>query len=299
MWEEFIDDNLLMEGIAFETTVEQFLHALPSEPDDSDFYDRPAVNDLHETAMRNMHVGANWSDIRVGAVRYQDREADDTVQPAAYQAAINFFKRKKYDFEREFRLLINPFDSATLTLANPDGTPLGQKPAVERDHRFLPMETRQMTNRIILAPNAGAEQRNKLELILDELGIDYGPDSDADLEIVESSVDGQSRYETYEYDAEFRGQDNYEGTVAYLVEEQQDILSDTAEEWETVDLVVLVMEKGGTVVEGYRYPTADPPVNLDVYGHDELQGVAATRNGEHLDQVIEYRNTQMTEKFEE
>lgn len=298
MWEEFIDDDMLMEGIAFETTVGQFLRALPREPDDPDFYDRPAVNDLHETAMRNMHVGANWSDIRVGTVRYQDREADDTVQPAAYQAAINFFKRKKYDFEREFRLLINPFDSATLKLANPDGTPLGQKPTVECNHRFLPMETRQMTNRIILAPNAGPEQRDKLESILDELGIDYGSDSDADLEIIESSVDGPSRYEIHEYDAEFRGQDNYEGTIACLKEEQQDILSNTAEEWETIDLVVLVMEKGGAVVEGYRYPTADPPVNLDAYGHGELQGVAVTRNGDHLDQVIEHKNTRMTEEFE-
>lgn len=299
MWEEFIDDDSLMDGVAFETTVEQFLRALPREPADPDFYDRPAANELHETPMWNMHVGSTWSDIRVGAVRYQDREADSTVQPAAYQAAINFFKRKKYDYEREFRLLINPFDSATLTLANPDGTPLGQKPTVERDHRFLPMATRWMTNRLVLAPNAGAEQREKLESILDDIGIDYGSGSEADLEIVDSSIDGPSRSKTHEYDAEFRGQDNYEGTTTYLEAEQRDILQETSEEWETIDLVVLVMEKGGAVVEGYRYPTAEPPVDLNAYGHDELQGVAATRNGEHLDQVIEYRNTRMTEDFDE
>lgn len=299
MWDEFIEDDMLMDGIAFETTVGQFLRALPSEPDDPDFYDRPAITEFHETAMRNMHAGASWSDIRVGAVRYQDREANNTVQPATYQAAINFFKRKKYDFEREFRLLINPFDSATLTWANPDGTPFGRKPTVECDHRFLPMATRQMTNRIILAPNAGAEQRNKLESILDELEINYGSDPDSDLEIVKSSRNGSSRFDTHKYDAEFRGQDNYERTTTYLEKEQRDILTNTADEWETVDLVVLMMEKGGAVVEGYRYPTADPPVDLGTYGHDELQGVAATRNGEHLDEVIEYRNTRMTEEFEE
>lgn len=206
MWEEYIEDDELIAGIAFETTVRQFVRAIPRKPAIRNFQD--SIEE--ETPIWNVHVGAQGSDIRVGAVRYQDREKEGTLQPAAYQAAVNFFKRKNYDHEKEFRLLINSFDSSGMLQANPDGTLVAEMPEVGEQHRFFPMATVWMTNRIVLSPNAGEEQRNKLERILDDIGVTYGSDECPDIEIVSSSCNLSSRSKTHDYDAVFAGQDNYQ-----------------------------------------------------------------------------------------
>ncbi|KZN22661.1 hypothetical protein A4G99_19620 [Haladaptatus sp. R4] len=160
------------------------------------------------------------------------------------------------------------------------------------------METKWMTNRIILAPNAGEEQREKLEDILDRIGINYGVEEKDDLEIIESSLHGPSRSETHEYDTEFAGQDNYEKTMDYLNDQHRKILENTEEEWSVVDLVMLFMEKAGVMVEGYRYSTDDPDIELNEYGHMKLQGVCATRNFVNGKDSITYKNDKMVE-FEE
>lgn len=295
MWEEYIEDDELKAGIAFETTVRQFIRAIPRKPATRNFQD--SIEE--ETPIWNVHVGAQGSDIRVGAVRYQDREKEGTVQPAAYQAAVNFFKRKNYDHEKEFRLLINSFDSSRMLQANPDGTLVAEMPAVGEQHRFFPMATVWMTNRIVLAPNAGEEQRNKLERILDDIGVTYGSDECSDIEIVSSSCNLSSRSKTHDYDAVFAGQDNYQETVEYLNSEHREMLEQSQhEDWPVTDLVLLTMKRGGSVVEGYRYPTDDPDVDLSEYGYDEFQGVCVTRNGVSSKYPIEYKNDRM-EDFEQ
>ena len=292
MWKNYTEDEEMVEGIAFETTVGQFVRSLPREPADPEFYDQPAIGELQETETKNMHIGAQWSDIRIGAVRYQNRDQKGVVQPAGYQAAINFFKRKKFDYEREFRLLINPFDSARLLLSKPDGTPLGLKPEVEEKSRFLPMDTVQMTNRIVLAPNGDKEQQKRLEWILDDLDIRYGSSSNKDLEIVHSTIEGAARGKTHPYEAEFGGQDNYDRTSEPLERWQQQFLNTTDIEWGTVDLIRIGRDPAGEMVEGYRYPSRNPSSSIDEYGHEEFQRVAGTR-------VQEYMNDEMLQAIEE
>jgi hypothetical protein len=292
MWDEYIEDDELKAGVAFETTVRQFVRAIPRKPALSNFQDSPD----EETPIWNVHVGAQGSDIRVDAVRYQDREKEGTLQPAGYQAAVNFFKRKNYDYEKEFRLLINPFDSARMLRANPDGTIVAEMPEIRESHRFFPMATVWMTNQIVLAPNAGKDQRNKLEQILDDIGVTYGSGEGSDVEIVPSSCNLSSRSETHDYDAVFAGQDNYQGTMEYLNNEHQEMLEQSQQEdWPVTDLVLLMMKRGGAVVEGYRYSTDEPGVDLSEYGHDEFQGVCVTRNGESSKYPIEYKNDRMKE----
>lgn len=107
------------------------------------------------TGPSEMYVGADDHDIHVGAVQYQERDAPDAAQPIGYQESVNFFKGSSFDYEVEFRLLINPFDSANLLQLGEDGVPVGPSPDVEETHPHFPMNTREMVNRIVLALATG------------------------------------------------------------------------------------------------------------------------------------------------
>lgn len=297
IWKRYTGDEDMVEGFAFETTVGQFIAALPTRPDDIDPEDEEVDEyRFEETPVTEMYVGHPRTDIRIGAVQYQVRQLPETIQPTGYQAAINFFKGSGFDHELEFRLLINPFDSANLLRFDMDAKPVGCRPDLDQNYRYFPMDTITMTNRIVLAPNAGAEQRQQIEEVLDEVGVTYGPGGDTDLTIVEANDVGDPLHQTHPYAAEFDGTDNYEGDPEYLNQIRESFVETSdPETWPVLDLIELYREQAAMVIEGYRHPTKSPTIDMEKYGHDGFQAVVVNRtsaNGgtdQYLNQCAEER----------
>lgn len=290
MWQTYAKAEELKKGFAIETTVGQFIQALPTESKGSIQEDSTGT-EPQMTNFSELSVGGEEHDIRVGAVQYQERDAPDSVQPTGYQESVNFFKGSSFDYEVEFRLLINPFDSANLLRLGKDGVPIGPFPDVDNIHPYFPMDTRGMSNRIILAPAAGEEERNLVENVLDNLGISYGPDPENDLEIVDSNLCTEPRSAKQPYAAEFRGTANYDETTSHLEDFMQDFLDRTeVEEWEMVDFTELTPLDGALIVEGYRHATDNPDSQVADYGHDGLQSVFVNRrfwNEDYRDKLEE------------
>lgn len=268
------------DGFAFETTVGQFIQALPAEPEDPDFDAEPTLSELDETEMRNMHIGAPNSEISVGAVWYQEREG--TVRPAAYQKAVNFYKGKNYDNENEFRLLINPFDNMRVLRVAGRAKILAEKPSIGEKHRFFPLNMKKVVNRIVLAPGAKGEQRNKIERVLDDIGISYGSQPEDDLEIVSSSQSGPPLTETYDYGCGLIGTDLYETdedqVQAYFERQGQEFCEQAAEEgWLMVDVCNIFDKQVGEVIELYKHASTNPPTTMKDYGWNKIQAVHVSR----------------------
>jgi hypothetical protein len=297
IWKGYTGDEKMIEGFAFETTVGQFIRALPTIPDDADPDEKGSDGlDFTETPVEEMYPSDPQTDMHIGAVRYQVRDLPSEVQPTGYQSAINFFKGSGYDHEIEFRFLFNPFDSSKLIQFDKDARPVGAQPEVDQEYRYFPMDTRDMVDRIVLAPNAGDEQRERIESILDELGVTYGPGEEHDLEIVEANSEGRPLHETRPYAAELDGTDNYEGTTENLNQAREEFVNESDPDvWPVLDLVELNRERAGTIIEGYRHPTEDPCINMSEYGHDGYQAVVVNRvcaNGgtdEYLNDCAEER----------
>ena len=286
MWQTYAKAEKLKKGFAIETTVGQFVQALPTDSDDTHQDDSTDV-EQQMTDFSELYVGGENHDIHVGAAQYQEREAPDTVQPTGYQESVNFFKGSSYDYEVEFRLLINPFDSANLLNLGKDGVPIDPSPDVDEIHPYFPMNTQEMVNRIILAPDAGKKERSLIEDVLDDLGITYGSAPEDDLEIVDSNLCTEPSSAKQPYAAEFRGTANYDETTTYLEDFMQDFLDRTeVEEWGMVDFTELTPPYGGLIVEGYRHATDNPDKQVSDYGHNGLQSVFVNRRFWNQD----YRN---------
>jgi hypothetical protein len=290
MWQNYSKAEELKQGFAIETTVGQFINSLPVESGDSE--EEGSVDEgLQMTDPTEMYVGAEDHDIHIGAVQYQKRDTPDAVQPTGYQESVNFFKGSSFDYEVEFRLLINPFDSANLLRLGEDGVPIEPFPDVDETHPYFPMDTVEMVNRIVLAPAAGKEERARVEGVLDDLGISYGSEPDDDLQIVSSNLCTDPRSPKQPYAAEFRGTANYDGTESHLEEFMQDFLDRTeVEEWAIVDFTELESLDGGVIVEGYRHAADRPDIQVSDYGHNGLQSVFVNRrfwNEDRRDELIE------------
>lgn len=280
IWKRYTNDERMVNGFAIETTVGQFTESLPaksdiSSPDES----HVDPHNLNETPMERMYVGGSAHDMSLGAVWYQVREiGGEMYQPAGYQAAVNYFKGRKYEQECEFRFLINPFDTASMLRIGPDGMPVGTPPAIDCDFRYFPIETAPMVNKIILAPNSGSEQRKMIENILDELNIEYGTGKQNSINIVESQIAGEPHHKTHSYASEFGGTDNYNQSEEHLNSIRENFIEQSSvEDWPVIDLVELASKNAATVVEGYRHPTMDPKIDMDEYGTDGYQAVFVDR----------------------
>jgi hypothetical protein len=288
IWKEYTGDDDMIEGFAFETTVGQFIRALPTDTELED--EEPDGCEFDEMPVDKMYAGQPSTDMHVGAVRYQMRELPGEFQPAGYQSSINFFKGSGFDHELEFRFLFNPFDSAKLVRFDMNARPVGTQPDIDQEYRYFPMDTREMIDRIILAPNADSSQRERIEEVLDQIGVSYDPREQDDLEIVESNSNGRSLHTTHPYSTEFDGTNNYEGTPEYLNESRNNFVDDSdPDTWPVLDLVELRRERCGTVIEGYRHPTDEPIIDMEEYGHDEYQSVVVNRVSAN-DETQQYMN---------
>lgn len=290
MWQTYAKAEKLKKGFAIETTVGKFIHALPTESEGPNQESSKSANN-QMTDFSELHVGGKNHDIHLGAAQYQKRNNPNAVQPTGYQESVNFFKGSSYDYEVEFRLLINPFDSASLLRLGKEGVPIGSSPDVNNLHPYFPMNTQEMVNRIILAPAAGKKERTMIENILDDLGISYGTNPDDDLEIVSSNLCTEPCSAKQPYAAEFRGTANYDKTTNHLEDFMQDFLDRTeVEEWGMVDFTELTPQYGGLIVEGYRHATENLDISVADYGHDGLQSVFVNRrfwNEDYRNKLIE------------
>ena len=276
--DEYCDsDGNPVNGIAIETTVGQLIDALPTEPADPDYKDERTGTELCETDMKNVFVGASTSDIFLGAVKYQDRGENDSEQPVATEEAVHFYKRKKFEFEKEFRLLVTPFEPSHVMKRLPCGRFLALSPEIDCTFRFLPINTVELVNRIILAPYANQRLRDEVESLLDNLGVSHGSGEDDDIEIIESNITGSPTQKTHRYHAEFGGQDNYVGTEEFLQEQHKSMVKENGDGWALIDLLTLNEQRADAMVEGYWHPAKNPCIKITEYGHPEKQAVDAVR----------------------
>jgi hypothetical protein len=254
--------------------VGEFLAGLLWEPIDPD--DNNPIDELIETPEWDLAIENPNCDIKVGACRYQQRWKEESLQPAGWPATVSFFKGEDFDIEKEFRLVFNPFSPNTLVDFDEKGIPQAEDPNVSQIWRKFIAATKWMANRIVMAPNSGSKQREKVRRWMEEFEMVVGDGSDADLNIVESS-DCVPQTSTHEYLAEIGGQDNYEGTDQYLSKVADGFLSKRDwQEWPIVDIVLLLREDAGALVEGYWHQNEEFAFELSEYGH-EIQNVWSAR----------------------
>lgn len=299
VWKEYTGDEEMVEGFAFETTVGQFISALPGSPEGDDSDDNRSDAEVTQTPTDEMYAGELSSDMRVGAVQYQIRDLSSAVQPIGNEASINFFKGSGFDHETEFRFLINPFDNARGLRFDMDGRPVLTLPDRIPEGLSFPLDTKELVNRIVLSPNADDEQREMIEEVLEDVDVSSGSDGDDDLEIVESNDCGPPLHQVRSYTADLAGTDNYEESPEHLNGIRERFVDKSyADHWPVLDLVELVNEKAGTVIENYRHANEVPEFEMDEFGHDGYQAVIVDRihayNGHE-----EYKNEIAREMFDE
>ena len=266
IWEVYTRDPDRIQGCAVETTVGQLLRALPQVPLQQDGDQAPM--DLSESLIWNVALRAQNSDMRVGACRYQQRDLQGVFQPGGSPAAIAFFKGADFAIENEFRLVFNPFTGNILLDSDARGIPQTEASSVDETFRKLPVATKWMTNQIVLAPNAGLCERAKLERWLDEFGLTIGTHANADLRIIES-VERADRSETHDYLAEVGGTANFDESTEHLDNIIHEFIElRDPEDWPVLDIVLLMQEKGGSIIEGYWHRDENSAFDMSSYGYD-------------------------------
>lgn len=266
IWAEYTRDLERVQGCAVETTVGQFLSALSQIPVQQE--DRQASPDIAETPIWNVALQARNCDVRAGACRYQERDQDGVLQPGGSPSAVAFFKGADFAIENEFRLVFNPFNANIQLNFDKRGIPQATAPAVDTIFRKLPAATKWMTNRIVLAPNAGHRERAKLKSWLNEFGVTTGSHDHADLRIVDSA-DCVDQTETHEYLAEVGGTANFDESGDHLDGIIQEFIERRdPDDWPVLDIVLLMQEKGGSIIEGYWHQNESNAFQLSAYGHD-------------------------------
>lgn len=266
IWEKYTRDPEQIQGCAVETTVGQFLTALPKVPIQQN--DQEPLSETSETPIWNVTLDTYNCDIRVGACRYQQRDQEDILQPGGNPAAVAFFKGADFAIENEFRLIFNPFNANIQIDFDERGIPQATVPLVDDTFRKLPVATKWMTNRIVLAPNAGNPEREKVNNWLDEYDLTTGTHSGADLRIV-NSEDSADLSETHDYLAEVGGTANFERSGDHLDTIIQDFVEKRdPDNWPVLDIVLLMQEKGGSIIEGYWHKNERDAFEISTYGYD-------------------------------
>lgn len=266
IWAEYTRDPERVQGCAVETTVGQFLEALPRVPVQQET--RETSPDISETPIWNIAIRNPNCDVRSGACRYQKRDRDGVLQPGGSPAAVAFFKGADFAIENEFRLVFNPFKANVQLDFDERGVPQATAPSVDKIFRKLPAATCWMTNRIVLAPNAGEQEQAKLEKWLDEYNITTGSNADANLTIIDSA-DQADLTETHKYLAEVGGTANFDESGDYLDTIIQEFIERRdPDNWPVLDIVLLMQEKGGSIIEGYWHQDECDAFPLSAYGHD-------------------------------
>lgn len=274
IWEDYTRDPNRIQGCAVETTIGQFRRALPQAPIQKESQRSPGI--LFETPIWNVALRNQNCDTRVGACRYQQRDKDGVLQPGGNPAAVSFFKGAQYSIENEIRVVFNPFNQNILINIDDRGIPHAKAPSVNKIFRKLPTATKWMTNRIVMAPNSGLHERAKLERWLDEFGISIDTGLGSTLQIVESA-DCVKRTKTHDYLAEVGGTANFAESSNHL----DDIIQEFRElrdpvDWPVLDIVLLMQQRGGSIVEGYWHRSEADAFQLSDYGHN-FQHVWARR----------------------
>ncbi len=247
-------------GIGFETTVGQMKQHL--QPDEQ---------------------------IYMGAVWYQRRETEYTPNFPFFD--LYFFKDQDFDREQEFRALANRNGNPPLLLDGREWT----EDMLPEDQPFaahLKGNLDALTNRVIVAPEAGDKIRDEVEETLREFSIDA--------EITRSQLENGVKF-SGEYMAELRGPTNYSKSAEYLdfcIEQWHD--STDWDEWSTIDVVQINQRNnravGRTLVELYRYRDGGP--NFEVYGQDHLNYQVQAHRFDEADRINYFEN-KWAKKFEE
>lgn len=307
IWKRYTEEDMV-EGCAIETTVGRLLSILPKKPTDPSYEtgkpheEGSDFHGIYKTPPEGVSIEGVGNDIRVGACRYQQRINSNSGQPQGIRRAIPFFKGEKFDIENEFRLLLNPYSSNVPINKNNDGTPTTFRPdsdkfSIDYDallglpidydeflrfpifkYKFLkfPIDMKLISNAIILAPNAEAEQRKKINKWLREF---YGSATkrSKQIDILQSSLSGGRREQSHNYICELGGLDNYTKSFGEITDAANDYLEKRNwNTWPLVDIVIIHTDKSGFIVEGYWHRTDDPVLKLDDYGYD-FQSIVAMR----------------------
>jgi hypothetical protein len=266
IWKTYTRDEDLIQGCAVETTVGEFLASLPVHPLDSE-YDTSDPGDLFKSPEWNLALQNPNCDIKVGACRYQKRWKDESYQPGGWPATIAFFKGEDFDIENEFRLVINPYSANKSLNSDVKGIPQTPTPDTTEDWIKFIAATKSMANKIIMAPNSGKEEREKVLSWLDEFGLVVNSGSESDIKLVESSSRTPQR-STHTYLAELGGNANYDQSDEHLSDVSDTFLTKRNwEDWPIVDIVFLMTKEAGGIIEGYWHQNAESAFELSEYGH--------------------------------
>lgn len=304
IWKRYTEENMI-EGCAIETTVGQLMSLLPADPIDPDYETGKSHNegsdfgDVHRTPPEGMSIDGAGNDIRAGACRYQQRMDPDSVQPGGWRASVAFFKGEDFDIENEFRLLLNPYSSNTQINTADDGTPVTFRPDGSKFLKF-PIDMQSISNKIILAPEAGREQMRKVKKWLRGY---YGSATERsrNLPILCSPLSEKKYDQNYEYLSELRGLDNYTGTFQEVLDIADNLIEKRDwNRWALLDIVLIHTDRGGAIVEAYWHKTEDPELGFEHYGYDKFQNVTYMRydGPDSLVDAQQNENAEETDAFD-
>jgi len=266
IWKEYTRDPEMVQGCAIETTVGRFIRSLPAYPLRPDF-DDSTVGALFESPEWNIALSNSNCDMKVGACRYQQRWADETYQPGGWPATASFYKGEDFDIENEFRLVVNPYIPNIYIDSDARGIPQTPTPDTKEKWKKFVVSTKWMANKIIMAPNAGKKETDKVSSWLSEFGLAVGDREDADIRLVESKF-CESQANTHSYLSELGGNANYTGSDDHLKEVCDEFLMKRDwDEWPVVDIVFLLTEEAGGIIEGYWHRDIESAFELSEYGH--------------------------------
>lgn len=236
IWKTYIGDDEMRAGVAMEMTFDGLCQQLPTDGS-------------------NRYVGMCW---------YIDRMKNE--QPWQFAATNCFLKGQKHHVQREFRVL-SRYDASDLTY--PDDWTWPESDAKKPDYGDNPwvkldIDTRSLTDRIVLAPNADQSVRDEINSILS--------DNLLDIPVVESQLaGGPSISQAHNSETIARGQRLYEkGGISApdSKEYHQEIVNQWVAETDFEQQILDVVERewcGLAILEGHRYNTADPNVEPDDY----------------------------------
>lgn len=297
IWKEYTRDPEMIQGCAIETTIGKFMRSLPEYPLRPDF-DSSDIGSLFESPGWNIALNNTNCDMKVGACRYQQRWKDETYQPGGWPATTAFFKGEEFDIENEFRLVVNPYLSNIYLDSDVQGIPQTPTPDTGEKWKKFVAATKWMANKIIMAPNAREPEVKKVRSWLSEFGLEVNDGKNPDINIIHSKF-CESQYNTHEYLSELGGNANYPGTDDHLKEIcDRFLMKRDWDEWPVVDLVFLLTEEAGGIIEGYWHRNMESAFELSEYGHP-FQRVWAVRIVEKDSVHNEWRNDNAEEHDEE
>ncbi|CQR49040.1 hypothetical protein [Haloferax massiliensis] len=266
IWKTYTRDEDMVQGCAIETTVGKFLASLPVHPLNSE-YDESDPGELFESPEWNLALQNPNCDIKVGTCRYQKRWKDESYQPGGWPAAVAFFKGEDFEIENEFRLVFNPYSANRILDCDLKGIPITPAPDTTEKWKKFVAATKYLANKIIMAPNSGDTEREKVLDWLAEFGLDVNTSSSSDIELVESSA-CTSQCSTHTYLAELGGNANYDQSDQHLSDVSDEFIAKRDwDDWPIIDIVFLHTDQAGGIIEGYWHQNDESAFELSEYGH--------------------------------